>query len=363
MNPVVLLGATGYTGQLIASRLVRAKVPFTAVGRDPERLRELTASLKAKVTTKVADVTDAISLTKVVPRGTKVIVNTVGPYSELGEPVVRLALDRKAHYLDITGEQHFIRESHWQFNEPARRAQRAIVHAMAFEYAVGDFAARVLAEKLGGQIDLLELFYFIPLFPPSRGTKRSMRAAMSNPVYGYEGGRLVEIRAGTFRKNLHLREDDKPVSALSFPGGEVFTVPQHVPVRSVREYMVMSIATARLLYGTSPAVVRVTTKGKGIDEATQPKGPTRAQRAANVFQIILEGTRADHPETTMVVTGRDVYGLTAALAVHGVKEILAGKLRGVGVLSPAQAFTEKPVWSVLRRAGIEVRFENRIFSA
>ena len=363
MTPVVLLGATGFTGQLIASRLARAKIPFTAVGRDPGKLEALVRGYKAKVPFRVADVLDPESLRKAIPRGTKLVVNTVGPFCELGEPVVRAAIERKAHYLDTTGEQHFIRESHWHFHDAARAAKRLVVHAMAFEYALGDFAARALAERLGGRIDLLEIFYFIPLFPPSRGTKRSMRAAMSMPVYGFEGGRLVEIRAGTFRKNLHLRAEDKPLSALSFPGGEIFTVPQHVDVRTIRQYMVMSISAARLLYGTSPAVIRASSRSRAAEEASAANGPTKAQREANVFQLILEGTRAGRPETTMVLTGRDVYGLTANLILHGVRAILAGKARGVGVLSPAQVFPEKPVWSLLKRSGIDVRFEDRIFSS
>ena len=39
-----------------------------------------------------------------------------------------------------------------------------------------------------------------------------------------------------------------------------------------------------------------------------------------------------------MLTGSDVYGLTALLLVRGAQALLAGEARGSGVLAPAEAF-------------------------
>ena len=39
-----------------------------------------------------------------------------------------------------------------------------------------------------------------------------------------------------------------------------------------------------------------------------------------------------------MLTGRDVYGLTALLLVRGAQALVAGEARGSGVLAPAEAF-------------------------
>lgn len=363
MNPVVLFGATGYTGRLIASKLVRSKIPFTAVGRNQERLERLVGSYKMQVPYKAANADDYDSVRKVLVRGTKVLINCVGPFVDHGKTVMQAAMDAKVHYLDTTGELYFMREAHWHFNDQAKKQKRLLVNAMAFEYSLGDFAAKMLIEKMKIPASLLEIFYYIPGFEASRGTKRSMIAAMNKPIYGFEGGRLVEIKAGAFRRNLHLKGRSKPMSALSFPGGEVFMVPRHSKVRSVREYMVMSVSAARLLYGNSPRVLKASSKARAAEESLSGDGPTLAQRKDNKFKIFMEALDDNGKIQVCTVSGNDVYGLTASIICHGVRQILAKKHLGVGVLSPAQAFEEKAFWTLCKRSGVKLSFGSSPFSS
>ena len=362
MTPVVVFGATGYQGRLVTAKLVRSKIPITVVGRDPDKLEKLVSGYKTRIPYKVARAEDFESICKVLVRGTKVLVNCVGPYLFHGDNVVRAALERKVNYLDVTGELYFMRETHWRHDALAREKKVVVVNSMAFEYALGDFCARRLAERMGEKIKLMEIFYYIPTFQPSAGTRRSMLAAMDKPVYGFEGGKLVEIKAGTFRKNLHLSGHDKPLSALSFPGGEVFTVPRHVGLRTLREYMVMSISAARLLYGSSPKVIRASSKARAAEEALLNDGPSRPQREKNKFQIILEGGD-EGGSRVLVCSGKDVYGLTASIVLFGVKEILQQRTLGAGVLSPVRAFDERRFWNAMGRAGVKTRFNRGVFSS
>ena len=103
--PIVVYGISGYTGKLIAEYLTRRHLPFVAAGRDRGRIE---SALEEAPGAHVADVQavahDEQALTRLFT-GAKVVIAVVGPFGQLGEPVLRAALAAGAHYLDTTGEQ------------------------------------------------------------------------------------------------------------------------------------------------------------------------------------------------------------------------------------------------------------------
>ena len=68
-----------------------------------------------------------------------------------------------------------------------------------------------------------------------------------------------------------------------------------------------------------------------------PSGPSEASRSKSRFTVVAEA-RGRSGEGRAVLTGSDVYGLTALLIVRGAQALLAGEARGSGVLAPAEAF-------------------------
>src|SRR5689334_20948992 len=104
---ILLLGATGYTGDLTARSLVRQGARPVLVARNADRVRALADELGG-LETAVADVTRPGTVTDVVEPG-DVLVSTVGPFLRFGEPAVRAAAEKGAHYLDSTGEGPFMR--------------------------------------------------------------------------------------------------------------------------------------------------------------------------------------------------------------------------------------------------------------
>jgi short subunit dehydrogenase-like uncharacterized protein len=83
---ITVIGATGYTGRLVAHELARGDVPFLLTGRDAERLGELAREVGGAETATV-DVTSLESLQRTLRAG-DVVINCAGPFSDLGEPVV-----------------------------------------------------------------------------------------------------------------------------------------------------------------------------------------------------------------------------------------------------------------------------------
>src|SRR3954449_5544174 len=113
---LVIFGATGFTGGLVAEYLVekRPRVRWALAGRSPgslERVRAELAVLDASAVALpvlVADSLDAASVGDMVAR-TRVVCTTVGPYARYGGPLVAACAERGVHYCDLNGEVPFIR--------------------------------------------------------------------------------------------------------------------------------------------------------------------------------------------------------------------------------------------------------------
>ncbi|WP_317450850.1 saccharopine dehydrogenase NADP-binding domain-containing protein [Sphingopyxis sp. LK2115] len=104
--PVVVYGASGYTGKLIVWHLALAGIPFIAAGRSKARLEEQMAKVPelAGADYAIAEVEHDRASLATLFQGAKIVYNVTGPFMQLGEPVVQAALDAGCHYLDTTGE-------------------------------------------------------------------------------------------------------------------------------------------------------------------------------------------------------------------------------------------------------------------
>jgi hypothetical protein len=211
MRTVALLGATGYTGRLVAAELTRCGVPHRLGGRSAERL----AAVPSEADRHLVDLDDPTSLDAFLD-GTDVLVSCVGPFARYGMPVVEAAVRTGTPYVDSTGEFDFMADVYRRF----RDAATPVVPACGFDYVPGDLAAAVAVEELGGSADEVDVVYRVQSGAVSRGTARTALDAL-----------------GTARANparFVVEGPDGPLSAVEVPWGEHVTVPQHVPDTRVR---------------------------------------------------------------------------------------------------------------------------------
>src|SRR5438128_5540560 len=103
---VVLYGASGYTGKLTAWKLAERGIPFIAAGRDKARVEAAMAKvpeLEGHDYECVGVAHEKAALAELF-RGRKAVINIVGPFMQLGRPVVQACLEARCHYFDTTGE-------------------------------------------------------------------------------------------------------------------------------------------------------------------------------------------------------------------------------------------------------------------
>src|SRR5688500_17455533 len=101
---VILFGATGYTGRLVAEELVkRAHAARIALaGRNTEKLHQLRDQLgRSNLPVLTGDIHDAAFLAQLA-RSASVLCSTVGPYAQHGEGLVAACAQAGTSYCDVT---------------------------------------------------------------------------------------------------------------------------------------------------------------------------------------------------------------------------------------------------------------------
>ncbi|MFV2090970.1 MAG: saccharopine dehydrogenase NADP-binding domain-containing protein, partial [Pseudomonadales bacterium] len=109
-QPVIVYGASGYTGRLVCEALRNYQLPFIAAGRNGQRIQESMALVPGIETAdyEVVEVAHEVhSLTELFS-GARVVCNTVGPFLYFGETVVAACAEAGVHYTDTTGEIGFM---------------------------------------------------------------------------------------------------------------------------------------------------------------------------------------------------------------------------------------------------------------
>ena len=156
-HPVVVYGASGYTGMLVMDWLIDQNIPFTAVARNAKRTQEMMAQRVVRLESATYEIVEAEhnveSLTQAF-KGAKVVCNTVGPFVNFGLTAVEAALKAGCHHLDTTGEQAYMRAVREQFGELYRQAGLLVSPSVSYMYSFAEIAAELALETQG--IDALE---------------------------------------------------------------------------------------------------------------------------------------------------------------------------------------------------------------
>jgi short subunit dehydrogenase-like uncharacterized protein len=183
---LVLFGATGFVGRLVARRLAELELGELRVGlagRTPAKLQALSDELGVDWPLIVADSSDAGSLAELARRS-RVVVTTVGPYARDGLPLVRACAEAGTHYADLTGEPRFVRDSIDANQDTATRTGAKIVHACGFDSVPSDLGMLALADRVSsdgaGELTTATLLVISFKGGLSGGTIDSMRVGIDD---------------------------------------------------------------------------------------------------------------------------------------------------------------------------------------
>lgn len=149
---IVVYGATGFTGRLVAEYLARhygQEGPRWAMaGRSAAKLAEVRALIEAPKNTPliVADAADPASLEAMVSQA-RVVITTVGPYQLYGEPLLAACIAAGTDYADLCGEPVWMRQMIDKYGEGARQTGARICFSSGFDSIPFDLGVLMLQKE------------------------------------------------------------------------------------------------------------------------------------------------------------------------------------------------------------------------
>lgn len=350
MPKIVLFGATGYTGRLVAGALVAAGAAPLLAGRDQKRLDALAAGLGG-LETAIADAARPESLRALLEQG-DVLVSTVGPFALRGAAALRAAVQAGATYLDSAGEPSFIREV-FEVEGPraAGAGPAALVPAFGYDFVPGNLAGALALRTAGEQAARVDVGYLLTgrlgLGSASSGTVASIGGLMLEPSFAWRGGRIVAERTAARVGSLPVRGRRRP--AVSIGGTEHFALPRIAP--SLREVNVYLGGFGQLAHA-APATVALVSLGArvpGVSRALAAatggltrrsgRGPDESARSRSGSDVVAIAYDASGGElATVLLEGPNSYTFTGAILAWGARRAAEHGVNGTGALSPVDAF-------------------------
>jgi short subunit dehydrogenase-like uncharacterized protein len=326
---LLIYGAYGYTGKLVAEEAVDRGVETVVAGRDDLKTEHLAERLGCRGRSfAVEDATDDLE-------DVDVLLNCAGPFVETFEPLVAACLATGTDYLDITGELSVF-EAIAERDREAEKADVCLLPGVGFDVVPTDCLAGHLHDRLPGATELR--LGFDPDGGISQGTLSSAieHAAAGGKVR--RGGEIVDVPTAHRSRRIDFGRGQR--NAVAIPWGDVSTAYYTTGIENVEVYTAMpkpAEKALRLGRVSMPLLAFDPVKRalKLMTEMTV-SGPSARQREQGACYVWGEATDGETTVTSRLNTP-ETYALTVDAATTAAQRVLEGDQ--VGFETPAAAFT------------------------
>ena len=318
---LVVLGATGFTGRLVAEYVAsRAPKRWALAGRNRDKL----AAVGLDVPLIVVDTLDRATCDALAKR-TRVVCTTVGPYARYGSAVVAACAAAGTHYCDLTGEVHWMRAMIDAHHERARATGARIVHTCGFDSIPSDLgtwaAQQAFIERFGHPASRVTALFGEQSGGISGGTAASafgLAEAMADPAVRrllrnpyaldpepeaphprVDNGVLGWNKPlGLFTAPFVMAPTNAPVvrrahALAGHPWGDDFVYREVMSTPGNARGLVMAVGVAGALGALAAAMKRPRLRAMLQKRAPQPgEGPSAERRAAGHWKVrfVAEGS-------------------------------------------------------------------------
>src|SRR3954451_1369513 len=193
-SDVLLLGAAGSSGRLIAAELAARGLSVRLAGRRHGPLENLARALAADGATtdvRTVDLSDPASLTEAIV-GVGVVLSTIGPFARQAGPVIDACLAANMSYVDIANEWPAVRAL-LDRDEQARAHGVTLVTGAGFGPAATETLVLRLVEQIGGVPDLVRVAAAAGVTRQSDGVRQTIQESLAHGVtITYRHGHVVQ---------------------------------------------------------------------------------------------------------------------------------------------------------------------------
>ena len=388
MNPaaefdVIVHGATGFTGRLVAEHLAahHPDLRWAMSGRSADKLAAVRDEIGAAANTPliVADADDPASLRAMVAR-TKAVLTTVGPYQLYGSDLVAACAEAGTDYLDLCGEPAWMRQMIDAHERKARDSGARIVFSCGFDSipfelgvwvvqqeAIRQFGAPVARVK--GRVRAMRGTF-------SGGTAASLKATMAAAA---RDPQVLEHLKNPFALTPDFAGPKQPHgAAVAFDDDlDAWTAPfvmAAINTRNVHRsnWLMDQPYGADFVYdemiltgpgeGGEAAALAVAAGNASMGAEGGPKpgeGPSQEEREAGFYDLLFVGITEDGRQVRASVKGdKDPgYGSTSKMIAETALCLVASPEVDGGIWTPGAALRGKLVERLEEKAGLKFAVE------
>jgi short subunit dehydrogenase-like uncharacterized protein len=386
---IVVYGATGFTGQLVAEYLAAhykgdANLKWAMAGRSKDKLATMRDAIGAPADTPliVADASDPASLKAMVAQARSVI-STVGPYQLYGADLLSACVEAGVDYFDLCGEPLWMREMIEKHEAAAKASGARIVFSCGYDsvpFELGVFAAQEEARKVfGAPATRVKGRVRAMKGTLSGGTAASMKATfvatardltlvaiLRNPFAltpGFEGPKqppgnkplydeeLNSWTAPFVMATINTRNVHRSNVLMGFPYGRDF----------VYDEMVLTGPGEKGEETARRVTAAINAEKMGPSNGPKPgEGPSKEERESGMYDLLFVAIAPDGKQARAAVKGdRDPgYGSTCKM----ISECAICMLRdtpdvAAGIWTPGAAMGHKLIKRLVDHAGLTFEVE------
>lgn len=330
---ILLYGATGYTGQLIARRAKTTGFPLILAGRNENKLQAVAASLGFAY--RVASLEQTFQLHRIL-QGVDVVLNVAGPFVTTAQPMIEACLHRGIHYLDVSGELSVFAAASRRDAE-AKSRNSMLMPGVGHVIVPSDCLAAHVARRLPGACQM-HLAVSRPDFI-SRGSLHTMLSLINEHISIRRQGRMTTAPVGELCRNFDFGKGSSTCAAVSWP--DVFTAFYTTGIPDITVYSeANAIEQVGYALGGRLAPLVRNYLSQTLEQAPWsvfPEGPSAEARRGRVRTIVAEAIDRQGRRASSRLRTSDGYTLTGVTALAIAARVLAGEVES-GFHTPGQLY-------------------------
>jgi short subunit dehydrogenase-like uncharacterized protein len=331
MSDILLYGANGFTGTLIAEACAQRGIKATLAGRSRDAIEGLAARLQLPSLAFSLDDDGAVNAAV---KKHKVVLHCAGPFSRTSTPMVNACLRNKVHYLDITGEI-VVFEAVAQRDAEAKAAGVMLLPGSGFDVVPSDCLAAHAKRRLPSATKLK--LCIASTGSSSHGTSTTAVEHFAHGGAVRKNGVIVPERAAKRTKTFVV--DGKARKCVSMPWGDVSTAYWSTHIPDIEVYFSFPTRVRRVL--KIAPLLQPLLHVKRVKTAVQsfiPKGgPDAAARARSKSFFVAEAQDGGGATVTSSLRAPEGYELTRDTALLIAQRVVAGDFKP-GYQTPSSAY-------------------------
>jgi hypothetical protein len=360
---VLIYGASGYTGKLVAESLANRGIPFVFAGRTRERLESALKIVEERfggpVDGEIGVAGNTVEELLPLLQDIDVVINVAGPFMQIAWPVVEAALQANCHYLDTTGEQDWALAIREKYGQAFADNGLLLNPANSYMWASGALAAEIVLENEG--IDTLELIYQVDNGLPSEASTKSFLRMQCNESSQYYLEQN-EFKSWPNDQVYQVMVPGRVQVHRALPWGGACEPVWYMDHPQVRNCSVLTAIGEHVIDGVLEAVKvfkqmspgmsqeekeQLTNQiGSQIDTGEPPKDDLDVQRSL----VVCHG-RGRQISTTFVLNLSAPYTWTGEICAEAASLLLQGELLKPGFQSAATAFGHRRLLETFNELG------------